>query len=183
MDAERPGHMKAKPATAMPQPPTADPKRQRLVRRVDRSPMNPLRWRLELECGHEEWVTSKRRPIAKTRRCRPCEGIHGKYAERQRSATPHRDMSNPNFATSDAERQALRRRAKRLMKKPTMQSRRSRSATRRNHTCPTCGQDMREEPHPGLNGKDCPQCGQGMSWRRVKRKTANDQDQPRPTAI
>jgi len=48
---------------------------QRMVRRVDRSPMNPLRWCIELECGHEEWVTSKRKPTAKTRRCPPCEGI------------------------------------------------------------------------------------------------------------
>ncbi len=45
---------------------------------------------------------------------------------------------------------------------------------RRNHTCPTCKQDMREEPHDGLNEKECAQCGQGMSWRRAKRKQANE---------
>ena len=48
------------------------------------------------------------------------------------------------------------------------------STRRRNHTCPTCKQDMREDPHDGLDGKECPQCGQGMSWRRAKRKQAND---------
>lgn len=48
---------------------------KRLVRRVDRSPLNAMRWCMELECGHEEWVTSKRRPTARTMRCRPCEGI------------------------------------------------------------------------------------------------------------
>ena len=31
--------------------------------------------------------------------------------------------------------------------------------------CPTCKQNLFEQPHDGLNGKDCPQCGQGLSWR------------------
>ena len=34
----------------------------RKVVRVDRSPMNPMRWSLTLECGHEVWVTQKTRP-------------------------------------------------------------------------------------------------------------------------
>lgn len=33
------------------------------------------------------------------------------------------------------------------------------------YDCPTCHQDMREEPHSGH--KDCPQCGQGI--KRAKR--------------
>ena len=33
--------------------------------------------------------------------------------------------------------------------------------------CPTCNQDLLEEPHPGLKGKNCPQCGQGVSWRKA----------------
>jgi len=50
------------------------------------------------------------------------------------------------------------------------------------HSCPTCRQDMREEPHDGLNGKDCPQCGQGMSWRRAKRKQLTTKLTPLPLA-
>ncbi len=42
--------------------------------------------------------------------------------------------------------------------------------------CPTCRQDMRDEPHPGLKGKDCPQCGQGISWRKVKKKRRGEMD-------
>lgn len=57
------------------------------VRRVTQSPLNPLRWALDLECGHELWVTQKKRPAlvtvetergekmvsARTMRCRVCE--------------------------------------------------------------------------------------------------------------
>lgn len=50
---------------------------------------------------------------------------------------------------------------------------RLRSVTR-DYICPTCKQDMMEEPHVGINGKDCPQCGQGLSWRRAKRERSND---------
>lgn len=45
---------------------------ERLVRRVDRSPMNALRWCIELECGHEEWATSKRRPTKTKMKCSTC---------------------------------------------------------------------------------------------------------------
>lgn len=38
------------------------------------------------------------------------------------------------------------------------------------YICPTCRQDMKEPPHPGLRLKDCAQCGQGLSWRRAARK-------------
>lgn len=40
------------------------------------------------------------------------------------------------------------------------------------YLCPTCKQDMRSKPHPGLSGRDCPQCGQGIKWKlaaKVKR--------------
>lgn len=42
------------------------------VVRAYQSPMNPHRWCLELECGHEEWVTAQRRPRAKTAACYKC---------------------------------------------------------------------------------------------------------------
>jgi hypothetical protein len=43
------------------------------VLRVTQSPMNAERWVLDLECGHEEWVTSKRRPVRRTHLCTKCE--------------------------------------------------------------------------------------------------------------
>lgn len=45
---------------------------EREVRRADRSPMNETRWSLVLSCGHETWVTSKRRPAKKTALCMMC---------------------------------------------------------------------------------------------------------------
>jgi hypothetical protein len=39
------------------------------VTAVHQSPMNPKQWLLQLECGHELWVTSTRRPKAKTAKC------------------------------------------------------------------------------------------------------------------
>lgn len=45
---------------------------KRVVRRVTQSPMNPHRWLFDLECGHEEWVTSKTRPARKRAECGKC---------------------------------------------------------------------------------------------------------------
>jgi len=45
--------------------------RQR-VKRVTQSPLNPQRWCLELECGHDEWVTSKTRPKRAKAECSTC---------------------------------------------------------------------------------------------------------------
>lgn len=42
------------------------------VVRITQSPMNALRWVLDLECGHETWITAKRRPTRKTAQCSPC---------------------------------------------------------------------------------------------------------------
>ncbi len=39
---------------------------------VAQSPMNAERWVLTLDCGHDEWVTSKRRPQRMTQRCGKC---------------------------------------------------------------------------------------------------------------
>ena len=44
----------------------------RIVFSVKQSPLNPLRWCLSLECGHDVWVTSKRKPARKTSACEPC---------------------------------------------------------------------------------------------------------------
>ena len=38
------------------------PQEKKRVSRIVQSPMNPLRWCYELECGHDVWVTMKRRP-------------------------------------------------------------------------------------------------------------------------
>ena len=43
------------------------------VLRVDRSPLNERRWCLELKCGHEVWITSKREPQRKIIKCSACE--------------------------------------------------------------------------------------------------------------
>ena len=43
------------------------------VTRIDQSPMNAQRWCLQLSCGHEEWITAKRRPNKETFRCSRCE--------------------------------------------------------------------------------------------------------------
>jgi hypothetical protein len=40
--------------------------------RADRSPMNPKRWEISFLCGASMWITSKRKPSLKKRRC-PCE--------------------------------------------------------------------------------------------------------------
>jgi len=44
------------------------------VLRAFRSPLNPQRWCLTLECGHEVWVTSKSRPKRQTAKCENCPG-------------------------------------------------------------------------------------------------------------
>lgn len=42
---------------------------------VKQSPLNALRWCLALSCGHETWITSKRRPTRKRAECP--ERCHG----------------------------------------------------------------------------------------------------------
>lgn len=41
--------------------------------RVDQSPMNKERWCILYECGHEVWVTAKRKPGIKKRICQECD--------------------------------------------------------------------------------------------------------------
>jgi hypothetical protein len=43
------------------------------INRIDQSPTNVLRWCLELACGHEAWVTARRRPQRSTCRCPQCD--------------------------------------------------------------------------------------------------------------
>lgn len=40
---------------------------------VKQSPLNEQRWCLNLECGHEVWITAKRRPTRKLATCELCE--------------------------------------------------------------------------------------------------------------
>jgi len=42
------------------------------VESVKQSPMNEGRWCLQLDCGHDEWVTAKRRPTRTTAPCSKC---------------------------------------------------------------------------------------------------------------
>lgn len=42
------------------------------IESVKVSPLNPLRWCLQLDCGHDTWVTAKRRPTRQTIRCPRC---------------------------------------------------------------------------------------------------------------
>lgn len=44
----------------------------RFVTKVTQSPMNPLRWCCDLECGHEQWVTQKVHPKSKRLTCDRC---------------------------------------------------------------------------------------------------------------
>jgi len=39
------------------------------VERIDPSPMNRLRWCLQLACGHERWVTAKKQPTIRFAEC------------------------------------------------------------------------------------------------------------------
>lgn len=42
------------------------------VLRIDQSPMNPLQWCCLLACGHDQWVTAKRKPERKHMKCDRC---------------------------------------------------------------------------------------------------------------
>lgn len=42
------------------------------VVKVTQSPINAQRWALDLECGHEAWVTRLGRPTAKYANCEKC---------------------------------------------------------------------------------------------------------------
>lgn len=39
---------------------------------VKQSPLNPQRWCCDLDCGHDQWVTAKKRPTRKTLACDKC---------------------------------------------------------------------------------------------------------------
>lgn len=47
--------------------------RRHVVVRIDFSPMNAQRWLVLLACGHDTWVTSKRRPKFTKLECPTCE--------------------------------------------------------------------------------------------------------------
>lgn len=49
------------------------------VLRADKSPLNKKQWLCELECGHEQWVTSTRKPTKA--RCYECDFPTVKDAE------------------------------------------------------------------------------------------------------
>lgn len=44
------------------------------ITHVARSPVNPQRWLLELACGHQRWITQRRRPsLRRALLCPICE--------------------------------------------------------------------------------------------------------------
>jgi hypothetical protein len=43
------------------------------VRRITQSPLNKLRWCLELECGHDVWITKGYRPLMHSANCIKCD--------------------------------------------------------------------------------------------------------------
>jgi hypothetical protein len=61
------------------------PSNYRRVVHVDRSPLNSSRWCLTLDCGHEHWVTSTRRPSAVRF---PCRAEHSAALMRARGRLP-----------------------------------------------------------------------------------------------
>lgn len=50
----------------------------RAVVRITQSPLNAKRWSLDLNCGHEVWVTARRRPTRKFAPCESCRKSEGK---------------------------------------------------------------------------------------------------------
>jgi hypothetical protein len=56
----------------------ADPSSYRFavpVVSAKRSPLNPTRWCCTLQCGHDAWVTSKRKPKVKLLDCQRCKEV------------------------------------------------------------------------------------------------------------
>lgn len=56
---------------------------RKAVVRTDQSPLNALRWCIELECGHEVWVTQQRRPTIRSMVCPAC-AKHDALKEKKR---------------------------------------------------------------------------------------------------
>ena len=46
--------------------------KRRKVVKVTQSPLNALRWCLQLDCGHEIWITSRKRPKRAREGCERC---------------------------------------------------------------------------------------------------------------
>jgi hypothetical protein len=42
------------------------------IQNVKQSPLNEKQWCCQLDCGHDQWVTSNRRPTRKTLVCDKC---------------------------------------------------------------------------------------------------------------
>jgi len=53
------------------------------VVKITQSPMNALRWVLDLSCHHEAWVTRTRRPTMKTYQCDECEHLNAFYKHQE----------------------------------------------------------------------------------------------------
>jgi hypothetical protein len=45
---------------------------RRAVRRIRQSPMNERVWNVEMECGHDQYITRARRPTCTTLVCNDC---------------------------------------------------------------------------------------------------------------
>jgi hypothetical protein len=49
----------------------------RMVVAVRQSPLNPAQWCCDLDCGHDVWVSAKRRPMKKIIACDRCTQAAG----------------------------------------------------------------------------------------------------------
>ena len=48
------------------------------IERVTQYSLNGQRWKLDLDCGHVEWVTGKKRPIRQFISCGECQKRAGR---------------------------------------------------------------------------------------------------------
>ena len=53
--------------------PMSEPLLKSRIESVKQSPLNAHRWCLQLDCGHDVWVTAKQRPRGRTAQCPQCD--------------------------------------------------------------------------------------------------------------
>ena len=77
------------------------PKMSNVVR-VDRSPLNKKQWLLELDCGHEVWITSSRKPTRKSTYCYHAD--HKANISRDKQPTPSPSQGEGGSGGAEVER-------------------------------------------------------------------------------
>src|SRR5882672_1893650 len=67
-------------------------KPMRTVLKITQSPLNPRRWSLDLNCGHDIWVTARRKPTRQFAPCPKCAAEAQTMHERfSRGSTPTKE--------------------------------------------------------------------------------------------